>query len=145
LFYNDFYLLLFVDYKMTYQSINHLSSSSSRSLLISAIAHPIKTKNVEQFHFLIWLHNLYYTCITGKIKMAPKISNKLAKHINDLCLNEENSDVHFELPISMKTPKLTKVYILYLFIIIVIELEESTNIHLWQTIFNKTNIISKTY
>jgi hypothetical protein len=47
--------------------------------------------------------------------MAPKISNKLAKHINDLCLNEENADVHFELPISMKTPKLTKVYILYLF------------------------------
>jgi hypothetical protein len=42
--------------------------------------------------------------------MALKISKKLTKHINELCLSEENADVHFKLPVSMKTPKLTKVY-----------------------------------
>jgi hypothetical protein len=34
--------------------------------------------------------------------MAPKIGEKLAEHINSLCLSEERADVHFALPTSME-------------------------------------------
>jgi hypothetical protein len=50
--------------------------------------------------------------------MKLRINKKLAEHINELCLNEENSDVHFVLPFTMKHPKATKVSFIYLLTVI---------------------------
>jgi hypothetical protein len=48
--------------------------------------------------------------------MSTKINSKLAVGIKALCLSEKKADVHFNLPISLKNPKVKQVSVYYLLI-----------------------------